>query len=81
MSMYMTDTFCSFTRNFIFKSCILLSEYGIMVDQYVLSEGNDKILIKMLSFPTENDMDEAPYYTHLGAAGSLPDCRQLIEKR
>ena len=28
MSMYMTDTFCSFTRNFIFKGCFLLSEYG-----------------------------------------------------
>ena len=28
MSMYMTDTFCSFTRNFIFKSCFLLSECG-----------------------------------------------------
>ena len=26
MSMYMTDTFCSFTRNVIFKSCFLLSE-------------------------------------------------------
>ena len=26
--MYMTDTFCSFTRNFIFKSCFLLSELG-----------------------------------------------------
>ena len=28
MSMYMTDTFCSFTRNIIFKSCFLSSEYG-----------------------------------------------------
>ena len=27
MSMYMTDTFGSFTRNVIFKSCFLLSEY------------------------------------------------------
>ena len=26
--MYMADTFCSFTRNFFFKSCFLLSEYG-----------------------------------------------------
>ena len=26
--MYMTDTLCSFTRNVIFKSCFLLSEYG-----------------------------------------------------
>ena len=25
MSIYMTDTFCSFTRNFIFKSCFCLS--------------------------------------------------------
>ena len=31
MSMYMTDTCCSFTRNFIFKSCFLLSEYGKIV--------------------------------------------------
>ena len=28
MSVYMTDTFFSFTRNVIFKSCFLLSEYG-----------------------------------------------------
>ena len=28
MSMYMTDTFCSFTINVIFKSCFLLSKYG-----------------------------------------------------
>ena len=28
MSMYMTDTFCSFMRNVIFKSCFLFSEYG-----------------------------------------------------
>ena len=28
MSVYMTDTFCSFTRNFIFNSCLLLSVYG-----------------------------------------------------
>ena len=28
MSMYTTDTFCSFTRIVIFKSCFLLSEYG-----------------------------------------------------
>ena len=27
MSM-LADTFCSFTRNVIFKSCFLLSEYG-----------------------------------------------------
>ena len=26
--MYMTDTFCSFMRNIIFKSCFLLSEYS-----------------------------------------------------
>ena len=26
MSMYMTDTFCSFMRNVIFQSCFLLSE-------------------------------------------------------
>ena len=31
MSMYMTDTLCSFTRNVIFKSCFLLSEYGRIV--------------------------------------------------
>ena len=31
MSMYITDTFCSFTRNVIFKSCFLLSEYGRIV--------------------------------------------------
>ena len=29
--MFMTDTFCSFTRNFIFKSCFLLSMYGRIV--------------------------------------------------
>ena len=28
-SMYMTDTFCSFTRNVIFQSCFLLSKYRI----------------------------------------------------
>ena len=28
MSMYMTDTFCSFTRNVTFQSCFLLSWYG-----------------------------------------------------
>ena len=28
MSMYMTNTFCSVTRNFILKSCFLLSVYG-----------------------------------------------------
>ena len=28
MSMYITDTFCSFRRNVIIKSCFLLSEYG-----------------------------------------------------
>ena len=28
MSMYTTDTFCSFMRNVICKSCFLLSEYG-----------------------------------------------------
>ena len=28
MPMHMTDTFCLFTRNVIFKSCFLLSEYG-----------------------------------------------------
>ena len=28
MSMYVTDTFCSFTTNFIFTSCFFLSEYG-----------------------------------------------------
>ena len=27
MSMYMTDTFCSFTRCVIFKGCFLFSEY------------------------------------------------------
>ena len=29
----MADTFCSYTRNFIFKSCFLLSEYGSIVMQ------------------------------------------------
>ena len=39
MSMYKTDTFCSFTRNFIFKSCFLLSEYGsIPVPAIISSE-------------------------------------------
>ena len=30
MSMYMADTFCSFTRYYIFRSCFPLSEYGRM---------------------------------------------------
>ena len=34
ISMYMADTFCSFTRNFIFESCFLLSEYGSIVFIY-----------------------------------------------
>ena len=36
MSMYMTDTFCSFTRNFIFRSCLLLSVYGRIAPMYLL---------------------------------------------
>ena len=34
MSIYITDTFCSFTRNFIFKSCFLLSEYGLIANHH-----------------------------------------------
>ena len=43
-SVYTTDTFCSFTRKVIFKSCFLLSEYGrqllralIFQPQYVVT--------------------------------------------
>ena len=38
MSMYVTDTFCSYTRNFIFKRWVLLSE-----------EGRAHLLIQLLS--------------------------------
>ena len=34
MSMYITDTFCSFTRNVIFKSCFLLSLYSCSMVYY-----------------------------------------------
>ena len=34
MWMYITDTLCSFTRNFIFKSCFLLSEYGNIANHH-----------------------------------------------
>ena len=39
MSMYMADTFCSFTRNVIFKSCFLLSEYGRVDVSYSIRFG------------------------------------------
>ena len=41
MSMYMTDTFWSFTRNVIFKSCFLFSEYG-SIEQCKTSAIGDK---------------------------------------
>ena len=35
--MYMTDTFCSFMRNVIFKTCFLLSQYGSIIVNSVSS--------------------------------------------
>ena len=43
MSMYMTDTFCSFMRYLIFKSCFLLSEYSRIG---LLSVQNDVLVVQ-----------------------------------
>ena len=48
MSMYMTDTFCSFTRNFIFKSCFLLSEYTAVL-HYSVAMDSSWIMISISS--------------------------------
>ena len=50
MSMYRTDTFCSFTRNVIFKSCFFLSEYGRFPLHFLLISPSLSLWICSLSF-------------------------------
>ena len=43
--MYMTDTFCSFMRNVILKSCFLLLEYGSIAGAIFIKTCGKKLKI------------------------------------
>ena len=75
MSMYMTDTFCSCTRNVIFKSCFLLSLFGSIVKQRKCLSGS-----QLTACSTHEELSYASHllqFLHLGSWGLLA-LKQLL---